>query len=136
LASLRTANDLFQTVACTTMLVSPGHFDIFFPTDFHLLRDLYALIMSPSSTSSPSTGSSSSSPRVSADFFSPYTRRGVPSAAVEATMSGRSGARVVRGLKVLDHGEFLERWGEVDMTRLRDGSNPMVESYLNQKFLV
>lgn len=121
------------------MLVSPGHFDIFFPTDFHLLRDLYALIMSPSSNSSPSAGSSSSSPRVSADFFSPYTRRGVPSAAIEATMSEgerRSGARVVRGLKVLDHGEFLERWGEVDMTRLRDGSNPMVESYLNQKFLV
>lgn len=37
-----------QTVACTTYLVQPGFFDIFFPTDFHQLRDLYSLIMSPS----------------------------------------------------------------------------------------
>lgn len=40
------------------------------------------------------------------------------------------------GLRVLDHAEFLERWGEVDMTRVRDGSNPMLDSYRNAAFIL
>ena len=119
-----------QTVACTTYLVQPGFFDIFFPTDFHLLRDLYALLMSPSSSDAPppSTPSSSSSPRVSTDFFSPHTRR------AEA-VTGASSGRPVRGLVVSEHGDFLERWGETEMTRLSDGNNPMIEFYKNAQFI-
>lgn len=37
---------------------------------------------------------------------------------------------------MLGHGEFLERWGEVEMTKCRDGSNPMVASYENAKFII
>jgi hypothetical protein len=33
-----------QTVPCTTYLVQQGYFDIFFPTDFSLLQDLYAVL--------------------------------------------------------------------------------------------
>ncbi|KAL8286850.1 hypothetical protein RQP46_003856 [Phenoliferia psychrophenolica] len=124
-----------ETVACTTYLVQPGFFDIFFPTDFHLLRDLYSLVMSPSPSSStaPQPVASSSSPRVGTDFFSPHARRSPPSPA----MGGGSGrATAVRGLSVLDHAEFLERWGEVEMTKCQDGSNPMVAFYENAKFIL
>ena len=95
--------------------------------------------MSPSASSpSPTSVASSSSPRVGSDFFSPHSRRGAPSPAIEAlgTNKERRSGQAVRGLSVLDHNEFLERWGEVEMTRTRDGSNPMVDSYENAKFLV
>ncbi|KAI5479082.1 hypothetical protein MNV49_004080 [Pseudohyphozyma bogoriensis] len=42
-----------ETVACTTYLVQPGFFDIFFPTDFHLLRDLYSLAVAPAPVAPP-----------------------------------------------------------------------------------
>jgi hypothetical protein len=142
-----------QTVACTTYLVQPGvsdaeaklrsplirvpqFFDIFFPTDFDLLRDLYSLVMSPSPASHSSFSTpiaSASSPRIGSDYFSPHSRRGAPSPAIETTKS--RGGKAVRGLSVLDHGEFLERWGETEMTRLRDGTNPMIDSYENAKFI-
>jgi hypothetical protein len=31
-------------IPCSTFLVKPGLFDIFFPTDFELLRDIYSLV--------------------------------------------------------------------------------------------
>ncbi|KAK4703887.1 hypothetical protein P7C70_g2325, partial [Phenoliferia sp. Uapishka_3] len=127
-----------ETVACTSYLVQPGFFDIFFPTDFHLLRDLYSLVMSPSPSlsSSPSLPiPSSSSPRVGSDFFSPYARRSSPSPVLNLSGGGKGGT-AVRGLTVLDHAEFLERWGEVEMTRCKDGTNPMVSHYENAKFIL
>jgi hypothetical protein len=33
-----------QTVPCSTYMVRPGWFDIFFPTNFELLRDMYQLV--------------------------------------------------------------------------------------------
>lgn len=87
--------------------------------------------MSPSATTPTAAPvPSSSSPRVGTDFFSPHARRSAPSAAL-----GR-GATAVRGLSVLDHAEFLERWGEVEMTRCQDGSNPMTAYYENTKFIL
>ncbi|KDE07443.1 hypothetical protein MVLG_02309 [Microbotryum lychnidis-dioicae p1A1 Lamole] len=113
-----------ETVACTTYLVQPGFFDIFFPTDFHLLRDLYSLVMSPAHFSSPSR--SSESTLASGSYFSP--RRPL-------TLNASGGPGTVRGLSVVDHGEFLERWGETEMTTVGDGSNPMIDSYENAKFI-
>ncbi|KAM0754444.1 DUF185-domain-containing protein [Meredithblackwellia eburnea MCA 4105] len=114
-----------ETVACTTYLVQPGYFDIFFPTNFHLLRDLYSLIMSPSPASSKDKDKKQ-------QFFSPlYPPSTSPLLPGEAARVGTS-----RGLTVVDHSEFLERWGETDATRLRDGSNPMVGFYENAKFIL
>lgn len=93
--------------------------------------------MSPTTSSpAPSSVTSSSSPRISSDFFDPHKRRGARSPAIEALESGGKTGNAVRGLKVMDHGEFLERWGEVEMTKTRDGSNPMVDSYENAKFIM
>jgi hypothetical protein len=98
-----------QTVACSTMLVSRGHFDIFFPTDFRLLRNMYTSLMSNEN-----------------DFFSPR-KLGVRG-------GGGSKSGLPR-LRVRSHREFLEEYGETQRTRLRDGSNPMLEYYANQSFL-
>ncbi|GAA5917362.1 hypothetical protein JCM6882_006337 [Rhodosporidiobolus microsporus] len=112
-----------ETVPCTTYLVQPGFFDIFFPTDFRTLSELYTLVMSqPSSSPSPSPSASSpssSSPRLPANFFS----------------AGAAG-RPKRELKVYTHAEFLDKWAEVDRTKVRDGSNPLLESYQNARFVV
>lgn len=34
-------------IPCSTFMVSPGWFDIFFPTNFELLRDIYQLVCRP-----------------------------------------------------------------------------------------
>ncbi|KAH8918706.1 DUF185-domain-containing protein [Atractiella rhizophila] len=38
-------------------------------------------------------------------------------------------------LEILSHGKFLERWGDVERTECRDGSNPMLDWYANAKFI-
>lgn len=134
-----------QTVPCTTYLVQPGFFDIFFPTDFDTLREMYSLVMSSGSPTtaaqatpfSPSSGHAapaslptSARAGLSPDYFSPSS----PSSrryGGDSTGLGPSG----RSLQVVDHGDFLEEWGETDMTRLGDGSNPLVETYQNAKFI-
>ncbi|GAA5930269.1 type II protein arginine methyltransferase [Sporobolomyces koalae] len=140
-----------ETVPCTTYLVQPGFFDIFFPTDFEALREMYTLVMaqrpkrdsssSPPATLTPSPSPSAPPSRLSADFFSPHSH---PSP-VTMPNSSRPGSKAnavlpglghTKGLQVVDHAEFLERWGETDRTRIRDGSNPMTESYLNTKFFL
>jgi hypothetical protein len=45
-----------QSVTCSTYLVSQGWFDIFFPTDFRLLRDMYDKVMSGEDASSQDNG--------------------------------------------------------------------------------
>ena len=93
--------------------------------------------MSPSPSATPSAIPSSASPRVGADYFSPHIRRGAPNPAIEAAAGGGGAGKVaVRGLTVMEHGDFLERWGEVEMTRVRDGSNPMLDSYRNAAFIL
>lgn len=91
--------------------------------------------MSPSAATPTTPSASVSSPRIGSDFFDPHTRRGARSPVMDALEQGRKGGQAVRGLKVLEHGEFLERWGEVEMTRTRDGSNPLLETYTNAKFI-
>ncbi|GAA5871839.1 hypothetical protein JCM16303_000894 [Sporobolomyces ruberrimus] len=149
-----------ETVPCTTYLVQPGFFDIFFPTDFEALREMYTLVMSQprklsSSTTSdsrtttnPDTLTPSPSPnappsRLSADFFSPHSHPSPLPSTLSPSSSEKNKKGVVlpglghsKGLQVVDHADFLERWGETDRTRVRDGSNPMIESYLNAKFFL
>ncbi|GAA5832517.1 hypothetical protein JCM11251_001356 [Rhodosporidiobolus azoricus] len=121
-----------ETVPCTTYLVQPGFFDIFFPTDFRTLSELYTLVMSqppnpPSNTSATSSVDSPSAPvppspkpRLPGNFFSPHSASG----------------KTRRELRVFSHADFLEKWAETDRTRVRDGSNPLLDSYQNAKFVV
>ncbi|GAA6026784.1 hypothetical protein JCM8202_005843, partial [Rhodotorula sphaerocarpa] len=118
------------TVPCTTYLVQPGYFDIFFPTDFSTLAEMYALVMSQQ-------------PRADGAGLG-YFSRAQPTAVGAGAGAGSNGSSVAgpgvderprRALEVLDHAEFLERWAETDMTRVGDGTNPMVDSYQNAKFI-
>lgn len=132
------------TVPCTTLLVKQGFFDIFFPTDFSRLRDMYEHMLSlpipPTqpemvewSRASPLT-TSTSSISLGADFFSsrhPSNRRrpldGVSSASGLPVGEHKS--------SVYSHAEFLETYAYLEKTQLRNGENPMVDFYKNVKFL-
>ena len=131
------------TIPCTTLLVKQGYFDIFFPTNFERLRDMYEHVLSQPLTSSPSTHdfsraspltTSTSSLSVGADFFSsrhPSNRRrpldGVASASGLPVGEHKS--------SVYSHAEFLETYASLGRTLLRNGENPMVDFYKNVKFL-
>jgi hypothetical protein len=131
------------TVPCDTVLVKQGYFDIFFPTDFAKLRDMYEHVLTEPNLH-PSFGvddprmtplSTSISPlTIGANFFSSYhpTTRRSP---VDG-MTSASGLPVgERKSSVFTHAEFMETYGDLDRTQLRSGENPMVEFYQNVKFL-
>lgn len=120
-------------VPVTTYLVSQGFFDIFFPTDFGLLRDLYPVVMSsPSLEGMPKSSSLPISSISTNDFFTGRrTMEFRPSGA--SINSGTAGGK--GGLRVLTHRDFLERFAEVDMTRCRDNTSPMLDYYANAKFI-
>lgn len=134
------------TVPCTTLLVKQGYFDIFFPTDFERLRDMYEFILAqPRSLSGPSGDdlasarltpltSTASSFETGSTFFSSYQpsnrRRPVDG------MTSASGLPIgERKSSVFSHSQFLETYAELDKTRLRNGENPMLDFYKNVKFL-
>ena len=129
------------TVPTSTLFVQPGYFDIFFPTDFERLRDMYEHILSQ-----PDPTMDSPSPRVSplnstasplaagTDFFSSYhplNRR----AKVEGVISASGLPVGERQSSVFTHAEFLETYADLPRTRLKNGENPMLEYYQNVKFL-
>ncbi|PFH51872.1 hypothetical protein AMATHDRAFT_141696 [Amanita thiersii Skay4041] len=132
------------TVPCSKLLVRQGYFDIFFPTNFEQLRDMYEYILSRgysdanSDSSYPSWTSplspSSTSVSLGGDFFfshRPNDRRrpldGVASA---------SGLPVgERKSNVFTHSEFMTTYGDLSKTRLRSGENPLLDFYQNVKFL-
>ncbi len=129
------------SVACETLLVKQGYFDIFFPTDFNKLRDMYehileepaSLLSFPDSRVSPL--STSISPlSAGAGFFSSYrpaNRRspvdGMASASGLPVGERRSG--------VFTHSEFMETYANLEKTQLKNGENPLLEFYKNVKFL-
>jgi hypothetical protein len=135
------------TVPCDTLLVSHGWFDIFFPTNFERLRDIYEHTISefrhietagpthpafPSRTSPLTTSSTSLS--LGEDFFWSYkpSNRRRPLDGV-ASASGLPVGE--RKSNVFTHGEFLEAYADLSNTRLRNGENPMLDFYRNVKFL-
>ncbi|KAL1407698.1 hypothetical protein Q8F55_007131 [Vanrija albida] len=112
-------------VPCETFLVKQGYFDIFFPTDFELLRDTYSLIMnSPSrrdeAPAKEAKGKNQS--RLNSDFFSSTGVRGFRR----------------RSIGVYPQTEFIQKFGGkgiVQATKTRDGQSPMLGMYHNAKIL-
>lgn len=126
-------------VPCTTLLVKQGYFDIFFPTNFELLRDMYEHVLSQPLSSTGDHARASpiaigSAPAIGANFFTsrhPSTRRqpleGVVSASGLPVGEHKS--------SVYSHAEFLETYADLSQTTLRNGENPMIDFYKNVKFL-
>jgi len=134
------------TVPCETLLVHQGAFDIFFPTNFNLLRDMYEHMLSlpPTLSQSPTDDPSlpdrstplsfnSLSLSLGSDFFSSH----IPSR--RSPLDGVASASGLpvgeRKSNVFTHAEFLETYGDLDQTRLRNGENPILDFYKNVKFL-
>jgi Putative S-adenosyl-L-methionine-dependent methyltransferase len=129
------------TVPCSTLFVQPGYFDIFFPTDFERLRDMYEYVLSLPDPSLDSTAirisplSTSVSPlSLGAGFFTSHhpSNRRTPLDGV-ASASGLPVGE--RKSNVFTHAEFLETYADLNKTRLKSGENPMLEYYQNVKFL-
>ncbi|KAG8834559.1 hypothetical protein FRC17_008393 [Serendipita sp. 399] len=129
-----------EMVACSTLAVQPGYFDIFFPTPFENIRDIYEVIMSRTPVGSsgeaprPSPMSTTASPlRLGADFFTSNRRgRRKPLDGITSTSGLPVGQRQS---SVYLHREFLEKYGDPNATRLKSGENPMLDFYQNVKFL-
>lgn len=132
------------TVPCTTLFVKQGYFDIFFPTDFDRLRDMYEHTLSqPSrSTQDPdyllprlSPLATNMSPlSIGKDFFSSYHPKNRRKPLDGVTSS--SGLPVgERKSSVFTHAEFMGTYADLDRTRLKNGENPIVDYYQNVKFL-
>lgn len=101
-------------IPCETLLVRQGFFDIFFPTDFSLLRDTYSLIMNSPSRVSEAGG-------VGPTFF---------------THSVRGFRR--RDVKVWEQADFLREFGGDEViakTRTGDGGSVMEEMYKNARVM-
>lgn len=130
-------------IACSTLLVGQGYFDIFFPTNFERLRDMYEFVLSQPPNSDSLESSTLPFPRASpmagsvsplalgAEYFSSFNRR-----------SPLDGIRSASGLpvgehksSVYSHTEFLQTYANIEKSRLRSGENPMLDLYKNVKFL-
>lgn len=125
-------------VPCSTFKVQPGYFDIFFPTSFGLLRDMYEHVMSrplPSDFAGtrPSPLATAASPlQAGAGFFSSSDHR----RPLLDGLNSSSGLTVgSRKSKIFSHRHFLEKYADLHATTLRNGSNPMLSFYQNVHFL-
>ncbi|KAL5536864.1 hypothetical protein ACEPAF_687 [Sanghuangporus sanghuang] len=137
-------------VPCQSLFVRQGYFDIFFPTNFEQLRDMYEHILARPSPN-PGNGKTAAelplppparstplwhsvSPlALGAEFFSshPQNRRSPLDGVVSA-----SGLPVgEHKSSVFTHAEFMETYADVERTRLRNGENPILDYYKNVKFL-
>ncbi|KAL1941255.1 hypothetical protein VTO73DRAFT_7467 [Trametes versicolor] len=135
------------TVPCTTLLVKQGYFDIFFPTHFENLRDMYEHILAqplpptpePSEDRSDDArvtplGMTASALAAGNSFFSSYhpkNRR--PPVDGIASSSGLPVGE--RKSAVYSHAEFMKTYADLGRTRLRSGENPLLDTYENVKFL-
>ena len=131
------------TVPCTTLLVKQGYFDIFFPTNFEHLRDMYEYTVSqpPSDLDDDSQlnritplTSTATSFSLGAGYFSSYqpNNRRKP---IDGVTSASGLPIGERKSSVFSHSRFLETYAELEKTRLRNGENPMLDFYKNVKFL-
>lgn len=119
-------------VPCSTYMVQPGYFDIFFPTDFEALRDMYDVVMSnrsSSSSSAPHPSSSSTLRSLESNFF--FSSGG----ARRSEFDLGSGGFLHDRPRIYTHKDFLLKYGEPDKTRLRSGENPMLDYFENVRFL-
>ncbi|KAF5362406.1 hypothetical protein D9756_002232 [Leucocoprinus leucothites] len=128
-----------MTVPCSTLLVRQGYFDIFFPTNFERLRDMYEYVLSQPHSKlvapmSPLT-TSSSPLSLGAGFFDSYQSKSGRRYPVDG-VSSASGLPVgERKSSVFTHEEFMETYADLSKTTLRNGENPLLDFYKNVKFL-
>lgn len=127
------------TVPCSTLLVRQGYFDIFFPTDFGRLRDMYEYILSqpyskPGGTMSPLM-TSSSPLSLGAGFFDSYQSQSNRRHPVDGVASASGLPVGERKSSVFTHAEFMETYADLGKTTLRNGENPLLDFYKNVKFL-
>ena len=127
-------------VPCETLLVRQGYFDIFFPTNFENLRDMYEHILAqplPATEGAPrfSPLNMTASPLAEGNsFFSSYhpkTRR----PPVDGVTSSSGLPVGERKSQVYTHAEFMETYADLKKTQLRNGENPLLDTYKNVKFL-
>ena len=129
-----------ELFALLTFFISFYYFDIFFPTDFERLRDMYEHILTePTPLDGWESRVTPLSPSVSplsvgADFFSSYrpTNRRAP---VDGVTSSSGLPIGERKSSIFTHAEFLETYADLERTQLKNGENPMMEFYQNVKFL-
>ncbi|WWD18024.1 hypothetical protein CI109_102471 [Kwoniella shandongensis] len=131
-------------IPCETFLVKQGYFDIFFPTDFTLLRDIYSVIMnSPTQRSQSHHETIPPNPDTSPPSSSPSKPKSPP--AIQPPLgkdffshsSGVKGFRR-RSVSIYDHSEFLEKYGGkelCDKAKVKDGGNVMTGMYKNAKMM-
>ena len=104
-------------VPCSTYLVSRGWFDIFFPTNFELMQDIYRLCQQEQQTSPP-------------HHTHTHTHQH------QHQHQHTNPPPTVRS-QVLTHRAFLERYaGDLKRTTTKSGENPMLEHYQNVKFFL
>ncbi|KAJ7509673.1 S-adenosyl-L-methionine-dependent methyltransferase [Mycena galericulata] len=131
------------TVPVTTLLVAPGYFDIFFPTDFGRLRDMYEHTLAQPAEAEVEADSrvrlmpltdSAGAASLGADYFSSYhpSNRRRPVDGVKSASGLPVGERKS---SVFTHAQFLTTYADLRYTRLKSGENPMLEFYQNVKFL-
>lgn len=123
-----------QSVTCSTYLVSQGWFDIFFPTDFRFLRDMYEWVMAGKDkvharNQHRKLGSGENQGEEPKQVMSDSEMRRISELGVGLGWGNR------KPLRVLSHRQFLERYGEPEYTMLKDGTNPMLDLYENADFI-
>ena len=132
-------------IPVTTYCVLQGYFDIFFPTDFELLRDMYLHMMRLGDQDTETSSSSDAyfTPKYPGDALSdgslssyedyslaPSRLLGLSDIIPPPLLRNESDARI------LTHADFLNRYADLQGTELRDGSNPMVSWYANACWLL
>ncbi|CAD6886324.1 unnamed protein product [Tilletia caries] len=150
-------------VPVTTYTVLQGFFDIFFPTDFELMQDVYGLVMEEgagaqgrrgvgrwtaqaSLAAAAASQSQGSRGTEGTTMVHPDKVRGDEQPVLPSSLgssfffsAGTHEAfsqRRLRRPRLCTHAEFLERYAEVERTMLRDGTNPMVSWYANASFFL
>ncbi|WVW82166.1 hypothetical protein I302_104172 [Kwoniella bestiolae CBS 10118] len=128
-------------IPCETFLVKQGYFDIFFPTDFELLRDIYSVIMNSPSQSSTHTVPSLTSP--SPSVSKPSIKENMKTKTQRQPLSsdffsGVQGFRR-RQVNIYKHDEFINKYGDqqeiIEQTNLKNGENVMKQLYDNAKVM-
>lgn len=134
-----------EMIPVTTYCVLQGYFDIFFPTDFELLRDMYLRMMRLGDQVSETSSSSDA-------YFTPkYPGDALPDGCLSSYEDYSLAPSRLLGLsdiipppllrnetdaRILTHADFLNRYADLQGTELRDGSNPMVSWYANACWLL
>jgi hypothetical protein len=130
-------------VPVTTLCVQPGYFDIFFPTSFDLLRDIYEVMLQrPSSDIGPNyttrfspMGTTGSSVRLGADFFSSNLQQLGRRTPLDGLASNSGLPIGQKQSAVYTHRAFMEKYASLGATRLMNGENPLLDHYQNVKYL-